>query len=194
MNRIVFVILFACLTKAGFTQNIIDWDGIYQLQLSDFRAKTSQIGDVNMFSLHSSAQMNFAYNMSSYEFMFTKNFNSKVSCTFTRDAASIIAPDDETAQHLLKFAQYEFDLAELYARRFRKKLFEEKGAFSNASFFKPLYDVIHKEFVERYDNAAKETEIGKNQSELDRLHTEVLREIQELSEFCKQCKPTKWKK
>ena len=194
MNRIVFVILFAGLTKAGFTQNIIDWDGIYQLQLSDFRAKTSQIGDVNMFSLHSSAQMNFAYNMSSYEFMFTKNFNSKVSCTFTRDAASIIAPDDETAQHLLKFAQYEFDLAELYARRFRKKLFDEKGAFSNASFFKPLYDAIHKEFVERYDNAAKETEIGKNQSELDRLHTEVLREIQELSEFCKQCKPTKRKK
>jgi hypothetical protein len=34
--------------------------------------------------------LDFSLQMSNIEFMFTKNFNSKVSSTFKRDAASII--------------------------------------------------------------------------------------------------------
>jgi hypothetical protein len=49
--------------------------------------------------------------------MFTKNFNSKVSSTFKRDAAFIIATDNVNAKHLLTFAQYEFDLSELMSLR-----------------------------------------------------------------------------
>jgi hypothetical protein len=44
--------------------------------------------------------------------MFTKNFNSKVDCNFQRDAALIVAPDS-TANKLVQFAQYQFNLSEL---------------------------------------------------------------------------------
>jgi hypothetical protein len=175
-------------------QNVIDWDPNFKLQLSDFQASTTEIGDVSIYSLHSSARMDFSFSMSNYEFMFTKNFNSKVNCTFTRDAASLIAPDEEAAESLVKFAQYEFDLSELYARKFRKKLFEGKGAFSSASFFQPIYNDLQKEFVERHAKAAKETDIGRNEARLAEIHFEVLREVDELSEFCKTCRPAKRKK
>lgn len=121
------MILLASLTSKA--QNVIDWSETYKLQLSDFQAATTQIGNVNMYSLHSSAMMDFSFYMSNYEFMFTKNFNAKVSCKFTRDAASLIAPDNETAEALLDFAQYEFDLQEMYARRFRKKCLKRKELF-----------------------------------------------------------------
>lgn len=73
-------------------------------------------------------------------------------------------------------------------------MFEEKGAFSGISFFQPIYDSLQKEFVERYSKVGKETDIGRDQEKLKVLHEEVLKEIQELPDFCKTCKPLKKKR
>lgn len=132
--------------------------------------------------------------MSNAEFMFTKNFNSKVNCSFNRSAAAIVAQDSTTAIDLLHFARYQFDLSELYARKLRKKLFEEKAVLSDVSFFKPIHDEIQNELTERNTVAGKTAELGRNRVELEKLHDEVLREIEQLSDFCKNCKPPKKKK
>jgi len=191
---------FILLTILVFTstclkgQNIIDWDGVYKLQLADFQSPASEIGDVSVYSLNTMAAIDFAFHMTSGEFMFTKNFNSKVNCFFKKDASVIVANDTSTALKLLDFARFDFDLSELYARKFRKKLYDEKGAFSDASFFRPAFDQIQKEFVERHTLAAKETDIGRNSEKLSVLHHIVLTEIAELPDFCKTCKPAKKKK
>ena len=87
----------------------------------------------------------------------------------------------------------DFDLAELYARKLRKRLYEEKGAFSDANFFQPVYDEINKEFVDRHTAAGKETDLGKNRDKLNELRAQVMQEIDELPDFCKTCKPSKKK-
>ena len=191
--RQLFTITF--LAIAGFIngQNLIEWDGKYQLQLSDFQSSSTQIGNVNIYSLHTASSFDFSFYMSNAEFMFTKNFNSKVNCTFNRDAASLVAPDSALAEDLLDFTRYEFDLAELYARKFRQKLYEEKGAFSDVNFFRPIYNEIQKEYVERHSQAEKITDLGRNKEKLQELHQEVLNEIQLLADFCKMCKPPKRK-
>lgn len=175
-------------------QDAIEWDGIYQLQLSDFRSSTTQIGGTTMYSLHSTCSMDFSFAMTSGEFMFTKNFNSKVNCSFNRNAASLVAPDSLTATDLIFFARFEFDLSELYARKFRKRLFEEKGAFSDVHFFRPIYDEIQNELVERHTLAGRTTDLGRDRQKLEQLHQEVLKEIAGLSDYCKTCKPPKRKK
>jgi hypothetical protein len=189
-------LLFAFLTLATFAsgQNTFDWDGKYKLQLSDFQSPSTQIGNTTIYSLHAGSCIDFAYYMTSAEFMFTKNFNSKVSCTFNREAASLVAPDSATAFELLAFARYEFDLCELYARKLRKQIFEEKGAFSDPSFFKPLFDENQEELNERHTLAGRESDLGRNKEKLAELHREVLNEIAQLSDFCKDCKPPKKKK
>lgn len=131
--------------------------------------------------------------MSNAQFMFTKNFNNKVNCTFNRDASVLVAPDSSSASDLLLFARYDFDLAELYARKLRKKLYEEKGAFSNVNFFRPVFDQLQQEFSVRHTNAAKATELGRNREELLALQKQVWQEIDELNDFCKECKPQKKK-
>jgi hypothetical protein len=175
-------------------QNIIEWDKNYKLQLSDFQAMTTQVGNSNIYSLHSSSRMEVFFQMSNYEFMLSKHFNSIVKCSFTRNLASLIAPDEEIANSLLNYAQYQFDLGELYSRKLRKRLYEEKRAFSSITFFQPIYDDVQKEFVEREAFAGRETDIGREKARLTVLHEAVLEEINELSDFCKTCKPPKRKK
>jgi hypothetical protein len=192
--RSVFIVLFIVLTSVLNSQNLIDWDGNYELQLSDFQSSATEIGGSGVNSLQSSSSVDFSFYMSNAEFMFTKNFNSKVNCSFNRSAAAIVAQDSTTAIDLLHFARYQFDLSELYARKLRKKLFEEKAVLSDVSFFKPLHDEIQNELTERNTVAGKTAELGRNRGELEKLHNEVLREIDQLSDFCKNCKPPKKKK
>jgi hypothetical protein len=192
--RISFLLLFILLSSNTYAQNIIEWDSSYKLQLSDFQSAATKLKGGNVYSLKSSNTIDFAFSMSNAEFMFTKNFNSKVACSFRRDAAVLIAPDSQLAKDLLEFARYDFDLSELYARKFRKKLFEDKGAFSNVSFFKPLYDEIEQQYTNRYAMVATETDLGRDKEKLKSLHNEVLIEIAELQDFCKACKPSKKKK
>ena len=111
--KTILLVTLSLLTITVCAQDKIDWDGQYQLQLSDFKSDATQIGDVNVYSLSSGAQMTFGYQMSNGEFMFTKNFNSKVNCYFDRSLAAIISPDSVRASELVNFARYEFDLAEL---------------------------------------------------------------------------------
>lgn len=173
---------------------MVDWNGKYQIQLSDFKSPASQIGGTNIYSLNSGSGMDFSFYMTNTEFMFTKNFNAKVNCTFNKKASSLVAPDSTMANELLLFARFDFDLAELYARTFRKKLYEEKGAFSDVNFFRPIYDDVQKQFVERHSKAAVVSDLGRNKEKIKELHNEVLAEIAQLSDFCKECKPQKKKK
>ena len=186
---IFFIIILLSSSVQG--QNTIEWDGKYQLQLSDFQSLATQIGEVNIYSLQTASSFDFSFYMNSIEFMSTKNFNSKVNCSFTKDAASLVAPDTLIALDLLEFSRYEFDLSELYARKFRKKIFENKKGFSGVSFFQPFYDEIQKEYVVKRTLAAQLTDLGRNREILSELHNEVLKEIQALADFCKICNPKK---
>ena len=186
--------LFLLISFSLLAQNDVEWDGKYQIQLSDFQSKATQIGNINTNSIQTASGLNFSIQMSNIEFMFTKNFNSKVSTTFKRESALLIATDTTTAKRMVKFAQYEFDLSELYARKLRQKLYLNKGAFSDISFLQPLYDTIQKEYVEEHGEASKKTNLGQKEEVLTTLNEDVLTRIQELSDFCKSCKPPKKKK
>jgi len=191
-KRITIIILL--ISSITFAKNDINWDGKYQLQLTDFKSPATQIGNTTVYSINFPSGIGFSFSMSNVEFLFTKNFNSKVDNIFKPKASSLVAPDETIANDLKDFANFQFNLSELYARKFRKRLFEEKGAFSNVTFFKPIYDEIQNEFSERITIAGKETDLGRNKEKLKLLNEQVVTEIQELNTFCKECKVSKKKK
>jgi hypothetical protein len=192
MNKIL--ITFLLITAQINAQNTIEWDEKYQLQLSDFQSSATQIGNVKINSINTASSLDFSFQMSNIEFMFTKNFNSKVNSTFKRDAASIIATDNSAAQYLINFAQYEFDLSELYARKLRKEIYLQKGTFSDVSFLQLIYNAIQKQYIEEHAIASKITDLGHNEKKLFEIRTDVLKRIQEYPDFCKNCKPPKKQK
>ena len=188
----LLVILLLLGSNPVFAQGNIEWSPEYKIEASDFKSSATQIGG-NLVAMSLACRMEFSYQMSNYEFMFTKNFNSKVSTLLTPSASYFTAPDKETIPYLVNFARMSFDLTELYSRKLRQKIFEEKGAFSNANFFVPLYEEVLKQLAERHALLSKSTDMGRNEAELSREHTLVLQEIEALPDFCKTCKPKKKK-
>ncbi len=184
--QLVFFIVCFLQLKA---QDIIEWSPDYKLQLSDFQSPATQVGAGNTFSLNMPDNVGFSFAMSTYEFMFTKNFNSKVNCTFNKKAAALVAPNDSIAKRLIQYAQYEFNLNELFTRKFRQQLFLKKGMFPSAKFFQPVFDSLQQQFNLREVTAGKQTNYGEDSAKLNELNTDVLKEINSLSDFCKTCKP-----
>jgi len=189
--NIIQLLIFVFSSVHG--QNIIEWNEKYQLQLTDFQSPASQIGQGNIYSLQTASFFDFSFYMTAFEFMATKNFNSKVNCSFKREAAALVAPDTLIALALLEFARYEFDLSELYARKFRKQIFEKKKGFSDVNFFRPIFDDLEKEYVTKHTIEAQLTDLGRNREILKELHDEVLQEILMLDDFCKTCNPKRRK-
>ncbi|MFT6865801.1 MAG: hypothetical protein ACJA08_000626 [Cyclobacteriaceae bacterium] len=176
-------------------QDKVEWSPEFEMQFSDYKSTSSEInGELSIYSVSTSANIEFFFSMSYYEFMFTKNFNEKVSTVLHRPSSYITSSSQELANQLVKFGQLEFDLSELSARKFRKKLFESKGTFSNTNFFKPLYDEIITEQSNRHNELAKSTDLGKNVDVLIIEREKILQEIAELSDYCKTCKPPKKQK
>lgn len=193
--KLLLISLFTILPFCAFAQDKLEWSDNYILTLSDFRSVETEINkDLKSYSVQSGAQIEFSYQMSSYEFMFTKNFNSKATAVFHRNAAYIVSVDSSSAQPLVDYAQYNFDLTELYTRKFRKRILEEKGAFSNTQFFQPIYDQLQREMSAENARVSKLTDLGSKSELLELERTKVLAEIHLLGDYCKTCKPPKKKK
>ena len=192
MKRIILISMVFLISHIGFAQEVLEWNPKYKLRLSDFQSSSTQIGGVSIIQLQNGAQMDFSYQMSNLEFALRKNFNSFAKCVFHTDIATIVANDSATANDLVLFAQYQYDLTELYTRKFRKALFEEKGFFSSTSFFQPIYDRINRELSVRMTEANKN--MGMDKEKLAELHQDVIEELASFSEYCFRCKAVKRKK
>ena len=176
-------------------QDVIEWSPDYIVEIGDFQSPASEINEsLTSYAFISGSQMNFAYRMSSGQFAFTKNFNQYVSAVFDRSAAVIAAPDRHTAHSMAALGQYCFDLAELYARKFRKRLYDEKGAFSSSDFFMPIHEELQREMSALQTQIMTKSDFGRKSEMLENERQKVLLEIEELAEYCKSCKPAKKKK
>ncbi|SFB59933.1 hypothetical protein [Algoriphagus aquimarinus] len=191
----VFAFFVFLTSFSAFCQEEIPWKEDYRLELDNFKSKQSKIDpSLNSVYIQSGATIDFSFSMSSYEFMFTKNFNSKVRTIFKQNLAVISAPDSLDANYLLDYSRYDFDLHELYARKLRKELYEQKGAFSDVSFFQPIYEKLQDEMSSENSRVLNETHFGSNSDILKSEHESVRIQILELGDFCMECKPPKKKK
>ncbi len=189
------ILFFSLATGICFGQSSFEWSEDYSISLEDFQSSQTEIDEnVGISSIFSGASMDFRYQMTNGQFMFTKNFNSYVTTYWNRESAIIVATDSTSAQQLVEVGQYYFDITELYSRKFRKRLYEEKGAFSNPNFFQSIHQDLQNEMNEEVAQVWKTTELGQNKELLEEEHQKVLDQILELSDFCKECKTPKKKK
>jgi len=170
----------------------IEWSPNYQIQIDDFKPYKVDINrSITAISVSSGVLVDFAVQMSNIEFMFTKNFNSKLVCSFNKESASITAPDSLKAGKLLKLVQFDFDLSELYTRKMRKELFENKKMFSDVTFFQPYFDKMNAARNTMSSKIYTASNFGENATFLEKEHAAIKEEINLLSDFCKECKPPK---
>lgn len=195
MMKNTFVVGLLLFSFRAFSQTVIEWSPEVELSIENFKSAQTEINNkLESNFVQTGAYMNFNYQMSSYEFMFTKNFNSKVSTDFNEYAAVISAMDSATAKYMINYVQYNFDLTELYARKFRKEIYESKGTFSNADFFRPIFEKYQEKLVAENARVSKLTDLGRKEELLEQERQLVISEIEKLSNFCKSCNPPKLRK
>ena len=175
-----------------FAQDKQEWEEGYLIQLADFQNQGTEINPaLDSYSLSDGMLMEFGMQKNAYSFAFSKNFNSNVIASFSRTSAVLVAPDSLIAQKLVSFARYSFDLTELYARKFRKRLYEEKETFSRSDFYQPLFEEANAELKEEHSRVLKLTEFGQDEAVLRHEHQRVREMIRTLEMFCRECKPPK---
>lgn len=176
-------------------ENRVDWQPGYPIVMADFQGGNTSVGTgAEKLFVQSGVGIDFGFQMSNFEFMVTRNFNSKVSCYLQRDAAILMAPDSAQAARLMRLAAFDFDLSELYARKIRKELFENKKTFAKSGFFQPYFDKMIAERNKVSSRVYRDSDFGALEDILEREHTAVKKEIEALAGFCKDCKPPKNRK
>lgn len=190
------IIIFMTLILIGFhmtAQKQIEWSEEIIINEKSFQGTLPNLTDDNYQEYYFSTSFDFNFQMLSLQFTFTKNFNKYVTAYYVPEFSWM--EEGDLTEQLLLMANMDFDLVELFARKFRKKLFEAKNLGSNVNFFSHLHNEINNEYIARNAEIRSRLKTTDNLSDyLVEDNDRINAEIQELGEFCKTCKPQKKKK
>lgn len=156
--------------------NYLYWSATRKLTANDFAIKTNNSGAGACF-----AQFYFSYEVNGFDFM-TKNFNNKVHNCIIRPASWIDTTYDVKLS--LRYQQTLFDLAEVYARHFRKDLKENrKKLLKGTDSIKYLNSKSMTDFSKRRIEYDSDTQSGTNAIMQQRWEQQIQMELDQLKEF-----------
>lgn len=164
------------LVFAQNTTNHLQWSATRKLTVEDFLIKTKSLETTSSF-----AQFSFDFQVNGFDFM-TKNFNKKVKNYIIKSASWI----DTTVNvsQVLVYQQTLFDLSEIYARKLRKALRENRKKIANGTqIVKELNDTIMTSFAERRVSYDRETNFGADWIRQKEWEVQIQKELLELNDF-----------
>jgi len=179
MRKIRLTIYLLGLLFIGFAQenpDYLQWSSTRKLTVNDFGIKKN-----NSSSGSSFAQFSLDFSISGFDFL-TKNFNKKVRNSVIKSASWI----DTTANvdATIKYQQTLFDMAEIYARKFRKELKENRKQLAKGlQFVESVNSKVSTEFSKRRLKYDEETKSGTDFSQQQLWEDQILRELAELSDY-----------
>lgn len=185
------LILFVLVLVANFSsaQNFMEWSADQPLRVQDFEALTPK--SENMQS--ATGSFSVSYEFGGLSLITTRNLNSFVHCNFQKDASYFDQADDAATERMLAYQQLIFNMYELEARNLRKRFFEEHTRLLTKGPGE-IYQEVAAEHARQITKVETETFYGSNLEEIQRWNSWVLEEIEKLSDFCLDCKPSKKKK
>ena len=181
-QQLLFSLLFIVFSSTvvfaqpGSNPNHLYWSATRKLNVEDFLIKTGELKD------HSSmAQYMMEFQVHGFDFM-TRNFNKKVKNYMIKSASWI-----DTTHNLansLRYQQALFDLHEVYTRRFRKLLKENRGKIaSGVEIAQKLNDQATTDLANRRIELETDTRSGTDMEKLAQWEIQILVELKELKAF-----------
>lgn len=152
------------------------WSATEKLSLEDYSIKKNY-NDAIL------SQFLISYESKGFDF-FKKNLNSRVENIFIGKGSYIDTTKIKNIEKQLEFQQLQFDLAEIQARKFRKRLFfGKKKLVKGFEVMKLISNEISNEFAEIRMRFINETNNGNNLKVLEVWKSKVKSELKELNEF-----------
>lgn len=159
--------------------NYIFWSSTRKFTVNDFLIKTKDLETSPSF-----AQFSVDYQVGGFDFL-AKNFNKKVRHYMIKSASWIDTTYEVTAS--LKYQQTLFDLCEIYARKFRKELKENKKKIaSGTQFVNDLNSKVMSDFQNRHVVYDRETKFGTIAGKQKEWEVQIQNELDELKKFANE--------
>jgi hypothetical protein len=179
MIRLFSIILTLGVTLNSFAQENSDyllWNSNHRLTIDDFGIKKSDSKSGLSF-----AQFTIEHNVSGFDFI-TKKFNKKVKNSIIKSASWI-----DTTQNVelsLKYQQTLFDIAEIYTRKFRKELQENRKQIAKGiSIVNDINAKLSSEFAKRRLLYDSETNSGYDSQKQLIWEQQIKQELFELADY-----------
>lgn len=165
-----------------FGQNLQEgqkrWSAEQKLTIDDFKIK---ISDDNNDAVYS--QFMISHAIGGFDFM-KRNLNRKIENIFLGNASWIDTTKVNEIQKQIDFQQLQFDLAEILARKFRKRALENKKKIAKGfDIINQINNEIMTEFSESRLQLIRETEAGQNEDKIEEWKEKIATELKELYEF-----------
>ncbi|PWG04019.1 hypothetical protein [Polaribacter aquimarinus] len=181
-EKILGIILSIICLNLSFGQELQDgqkrWSSEKKLTIDDFKIKISDENNEDIYS-----QFMISYSAQGFDFL-KRNLNSKIGNLFLGNASWIDTTKVENIAKRIEFQQTQFNLAEIHARKFRKRLFIKKWKISKGfDIMNKISNEIMAEFSEQRMLLIRETESGTNQGKLAEWNEKITNELKELYEF-----------
>ena len=173
-------VLILSLSLFGQKQSDMDklfWSDRERITIDDFGIKTKD-GSSGL----SSAAFSLEYNVHGLSFM-TKNFNKRVWHYMVRSASQITM--DENVDRYIKYQQTLFDIQEIYVRKLRKSLSENRNKFFlRNAFADELKDqIIGVDLPNRQAEYNNQTNSGKDLIKQREWEEQIRKELDVLKDY-----------
>ncbi|MNK09185.1 hypothetical protein D3C87_271350 [compost metagenome] len=170
-----FILSFA--QKPQLDSNFIFWSKHRHLKESDFAIKTTNKGS------HSFGQYSFDYNIvGAFTFGLPKDYKKKIRNYFIKSASWIDTTSNIALS--LNYQQTLFDMSEIYVRRFRKEVYQNRKKINWGKLkLEDISSIVMTDFANRravYEMETKSGNIMTKQKNWERI---IKRELEELTEF-----------
>ncbi|WP_289022858.1 hypothetical protein [uncultured Salegentibacter sp.] len=183
MRKIIFsfIVIIGSLNQT-FGQRLqegqIQWDSEKRLSIEDFKIK---MGDKNNDAVFS--QFMISHEIGGFDFM-KRNLNQTIENIFIGNASWIDTTKIANIKKQIDFQQMQFDLAEIHARKFRKRVLENKNKIIKGfDIINQINNNIMTEFSEYRLLLVKETEAGRNIKKIEEWKERISTELNDLDEF-----------
>lgn len=183
MNNIVLGLVFSviCL-NLSFGQELPVgqkmWNSNDKLALEDFKIRINNENTEVVYS-----QFMITHAIGGLDFM-KRNLNQKISNIFMGNASWIDTTKVESMEHQIEFQQMQFDIAEIQARKFRKRILQDKGQLAKGfDIVNQINNEIMAEFSEIRLEMMRGTESGRNERKIEDWKERIAEELKELDEF-----------
>lgn len=177
MIKLTFILLFISI-QVSVAQDIeLPWKASEKLTWDDFKA-TPDMDHPYAAITYSGMSYGFSADIVNEEIY----VNYKVNCFFVANK-SWVKRRYLTDQELLLHEQLHFDITELFARKFRKKLGEMTFTKNVKAEIKAVYNRITKEKISTQKRYDLETDHSKNELSQKKWQLKIKNELQKLIEF-----------
>jgi hypothetical protein len=185
--RSIFLLILLLRAINSFSQAKTYWQEEYQLSVLDFQAEVPETPGGQGHNYYLNAHLNFDSNSRTQKAKQSTYINNKVSVYFYPDKSWL--QQGEGTETWLKMAQMEFDLLELYARKYRQQLAREKTIYSNPALLGQMQQNLKTRLASHQYEMQRA--ISESDSKREAFHESIKAEIAGLSAYCRECEPAK---